>query len=339
LDRTLTLTLTLTNAKKREFPGSRHNGIVHTLSFCQTITTYFVMVLFTYYNNWKTAGKPLKSLRKKTKFTSTSDAVPLTDGFDIIHNNSSSQMISKSSQNSNVSVKNIVENKISIEQNIDHTNWEIVNSFLANKGMKDHFESVLGGGMKTEAIKYIIRRTAELLIWTYQYKNKSLLEEGSVIYWFQTLILSDYILVQPFASKYLSGYRQLSPSTCLSYLTDFGKAINWFIWFRDHREVEFPIEGASAGGILSICSKLKKSYKPSLRKQRLNKTLEHLVESGHFPSGGLTQLQEVMVEDIEWAKDIDEHLVRTCIQSYNKFLAILIGAMYCESPQGRIGGK
>ncbi len=63
------------------------------------------------------------------------------------------------------------------------------------------------------------------------------------------------------------------------------------------------------------------------------------MESGHFPSGGLTQLQEVMVEDIEWAKDIDEHLVRTCIQSYNKFLAILIGAMYCESPQGRIGGK
>ena len=66
-------------------------------------------------------------------------------------NNTNSELTSKSSHSSDNE-----EIKISIEHNIDHTTWEIVNSFLVKKGMKDHFESVLGGGMKTEVIKYIM---------------------------------------------------------------------------------------------------------------------------------------------------------------------------------------
>jgi hypothetical protein len=286
------------------------------------------MVLFNYARRSK-LGKGLKPLRKKSSQLGTD-------------NNSTNLQVHFEHLESvlpNISIVAHVSESISFNHNIDHATWELVYTVLVKKGMQDHFESVLGGGIKKDVAKYVLKRTAELLIWTYQHKSKGDLEEDSVMHWFQTLILDDYILVEPFSSKYLSGYRQLTPSTCLNYITDFVKAVNWFIWFRDNRDTEYKTEGASAGGILSICSKLKKSYKPCLRKQRLNKTLEHLVESDHFPSGGLVQLQEEMVDDIKWAKDINEHLVRTCHQSYNKFLSILIGAMYCESPQGRIGGN
>jgi hypothetical protein len=302
------------------------------------------MVFTNFLSYRKNVVKHIKPLRKKINLLHTSDTIASKDtslntSEQKVWDANSQESVANSFDNSDLIITDHGEDTLSFDHNIDHETWEIVHMFLAKKGMGEYFESVLGGEMKPDVVKYILRRTAELLIWTYQYKNNRILENHSIIYWFQTLILSEYILVQPFASKYLSGYRQLSPSTCLNYLTDFTKAINWFIWFRENRETEYPIEGASAGGILTLCCKLKKSYKPSLRKQRLNKTLEHLVESGHFPAGGLIQLQEVMVEDIQWAKAISEHLARTCLQTYNKFLAVLIGAMYCESPQGRIGGK
>jgi len=299
------------------------------------------MVLF-FYARRRKFGKGLKPLRKNRSTENYLANLPihfeaLEPTFPVI---STVSHVPESVSNLEVSNKGheSVDTLISFNHNIDHAKWELVYTVLVKKGMQVHFESVLGGGIKKDVAKYVLKRTAELLIWTYQHKSKLNLEEDSVMYWFQTLILDDYILVEPFSSKYLSGYRQLTPSTCLNYITDFVKAINWFIWFRDNRDTEYKTEGASAGGILSICSKLKRSYKPCLRKQRLNKTLEHLVESDHFPSGGLIQLQEEMTDDIKWAKEINEHLVRTCHQSYNKFLSILIGAMYCESPQGRIGG-
>ena len=299
------------------------------------------MVFINFLTNRKKL-KHLRPLRKKTNILHTSSKVASKDTLNtseqIVLDANSEESV-PNSFDSDLVITDNGEGSLSFDHNIDHETWELVHMVLAKKGMQHHFESVLGGEMKPDVVKYILRRTAELLIWTYQYKNNRVLEKHSIIYWFQTLILSEYILVQPFSSKYLSGYRQLSPSTCLNYITDFTKAINWFIWFRENRETEYPIEGAASGGILTLCCKLKKSYKPSLRKQRLNKTLEHLVESGHFPAGGLIQLQEVMVEDIQWAKDISEHLARTCLQTNNKFLAVLIGAMYCESPQGRIGGK
>jgi len=222
---------------------------------------------------------------------------------------------------------------------IDNNTWERVHEVLSLKGMKDHFQSMLGGTMKEDSTKILIRRIAALLTWTYQQKYKSWIQDTEVIQWFHTLIRKEYILVQSFSSKYLIDYRQLSPATCRSYVNDFSKAVNWFVWFRESRDYECPIEGASAGGIIALCSKLKSSFKPSIQKQRLKKTLEHLVESGNFPSRGLVELQEVMVSDIKWAKNVDEHVVRNCPQAYNRFMAILISAMYCESPQGRIGGN
>lgn len=224
------------------------------------------------------------------------------------------------------------------KHNNDHRNWERIDEVLINKGMADHFHSTLGGEMKDGQVKYLIRKTAVLLTWTYEQKNQVLLPKSSVIEWFHILIVKEYILIQTFTSQFLAGYRQLLPSTCLNYVNDFTKAINWFLWFRENRDVDFPTEGASSGGIIYLCSKLKRSFKSALKKQRLNKTMEHLVESGTFPVGGLLELQGTMADDILWAKEMTEYLAQTCPQSYNKFLSILIGSMYCESPQGRIGG-
>ena len=261
------------------------------------------------------------------------------DGQDTCEEADKDQFINLETVNGKCLISVVVDNTESYNNIINNSTWDRVHEVLSFKGMKDHFQSMLGGTMKEDSTKILIRRIAALLTWTYQQKCKSCIQDTEVIQWFHTLIRKEYILVQSFSSKYLIDYRQLSPATCRSYVNDFSKAVNWFLWFRESRDFECPIEGASAGGIIALCSKLKSSFKPSIQKQRLKKTLEHLVESGSFPSRGLVELQEVMVSDIKWAKNVDEHVVRNCTQTYNRFMAILISAMYCESPQGRIGGN
>lgn len=306
--------------------------------------------------------KKLQPLRKKQKFlinhgsTSVRISAETTSEISIVHdilsteeNTSLSQRATIDSEdnvlfsNNSTEANSVEANTPNMEKLVDYkcdsSEWERVCEVLIKKGIKDHFESMIGGEMTAVAVNYLIRRTSFFLSWTHQHSQTLILQEEDVIQWFHTLIVKEYFMVQKYTAKYLSGYRRFTPSTCLNYLNDFTKAINWFIWFREMREIECPIEATEAGGILVLCSKLKKSLKPSLRKQRLSKTLEHLQESGSFPVGGLPELQRALVEDIEWAKGIDELLVRTCFQTYNKFMSVLIAAFYCESPQGRIGGN
>lgn len=291
------------------------------------------MLAFTNRNQKPT--KKLQPLRKKQKLLinhGTSACTSAEENISSVEKDTSLSQEATIDLEDNVLFSNNSTKANSIE-------WERVGEVLITRGMKEHFESMIGGEMKAVAVNYLVSRTSVLLAWTHQQSQNLILKEEAVIQWFHTLIVKEYFMVQKYTAKYLSDYRQLTPSTCLNYLNDFTKAINWFIWFREMREIEYPIEATEAGGILVLCSKLKKSLKPSLRKQRLSKTLEHLQESGSFPVGGLPELQRALAEDIEWAKGIDELLVRTCFQSYNKFMSVLIAAFYCESPQGRIGGN
>ena len=223
---------------------------------------------------------------------------------------------------------------------LGNTQYCAVVDILKEKGIERHYLSLAGGQLKSAAIKYIMQRTALLLVWTYKSsENKDLpLMTKDVLLWFFELITVYYSLVETFLTEYLDGIRHFSPSTCINYICDIVKAVTWFVWFREERTQEFKIGGYDERGIVCLLQQLKKSLKPSLRKQRLANSLENMIADRRFPVGGIAKLQEYMIDDIQWAYSIDARFVARAKRMYNKFLSILVSALYVFSPQGRVGG-
>ena len=223
---------------------------------------------------------------------------------------------------------------------LDNTQVCAVVDILKEKGIERHYLSLAGGRLKSAAIKYIMQRSALLLVWTYKSETEQSipLMKNDVLLWFFQIITTSYSLVEKFLTEYLDTSRKFSPSTCINYICDITKAVTWFVWFREDRIQEFKIGGYEERGIMCILQQLKKSLKPSLQKQRLANSLENMIADRRFPSGGIAQLQGYMIDDIQWAYSIDAHFVARARQMYNRFLSILVSALYVFSPQGRVGG-
>ena len=213
-----------------------------------------------------------------------------------------------------------------------------VGKVLIEKGLVEHFNSLCGGKQKAGVIKYILRRTSQLLIWTFFYKQSSDLVAGSVIQWYAELIEQNYTLLERFVTSYLDETRGLTAATCYNYLCDIAKSFKWFIWYRRDRCNENPVDGNSAGGFNDLINQLRKNLKPARQKQRVAHTLRNMVAKHRFPPGGINELRTYIEDGIQWAISIDPLTVINRRIDYNRFLSIIISALYLFSAQGRIGG-
>jgi len=240
---------------------------------------------------------------------------------------------SDSSYKDDVSVLNVEELKL------DAALCTSVGKILIDKGMVKHFNSLCGGKQKPVVLKYIVRRTSQLLVWTYFCHFLTHLNTDSVIQWYADLIENQYMCLERFVSIYLDDMRGLSASTCYNYLCDITKSFKWFIWYRHDRGNEYPVEGISAGGFADLLSQLRKNLKPAQQKQRVANTLRNMVANHRFPKGGIHELRQHLEDGIQWAISVAPATVISRKIDYNRFLSIIVNALYLFSPQGRIGGK
>ena len=215
-------------------------------------------------------------------------------------------------------------------------------SELKRKGLEKHLLTMGGFRSNPSAVLYIIQRTAKMLIWTYKAKrNNKPLPADSVMEWFRMLIIEEFELLEVYVSKYLLLVNRFSASTILNHLTDINKAMRWFIWFRKgNKKCSIDI-AHDRGSFSQLLTQLKSSFKFSLRKQREAKTIDNAIDEGQFPLGGIAQLQAYVEDDLPWAYSFGEENsnIEFDKDSYQKFLAILVAALYTFSPQGRIGGS
>jgi hypothetical protein len=246
------------------------------------------------------------------------------------------ERVSCSSSNSDVSYSDDIDLQ---DLKLDVEHCEPVRTVLIDKGLIDHFNSNCGGKQKPGVIVYILRRTSQFLIWTYFYYHSSDLESHSVIPWYADLIECNYTLLERFVTLYLDEIRGLSASTCYNYLCDIAKSFKWFIWYRHNRCSENPVDGISAGGFNDLINQLRKNLKPAKQKQRVANTLRKMVAKGRFPSGGIHELRQHLEDGIKWAISVDPITVINRKVDYNRFLSIIINALYLFSAQGRIGGE
>ncbi len=222
---------------------------------------------------------------------------------------------------------------------IDVSLCSSVGKVLTDKGIVEHFHSLCGGRQKPAVLKYIVRRTSQLLIWTHFYHFHTNLAIDSVIQWFAELIETYYMCLERFVTWYLDEIKGLSASTCYNYLCDLTKSFKWFIWYRHDRRNEYPVDGTSAGGFADLLTQLRKNLKPAQQKQRVDNTLRNMVENHRFPKGGIHELRQHLEDGIHWAISVSPEKVINRKLDYNRFLSIIVNALYLFSPQGRIGGQ
>jgi len=231
---------------------------------------------------------------------------------------------------------NIVTNVEDLKLDTAHCNS--VGDVLIDKGIIAHFNSLCGGKQKPGVLKYIVRRTSQLLVWTYFYQFLVDLKPDSVIQWYAELIESHYLCLERFVTGYLDEIRGLSASTCYNYLCDITKSFKWFIWYRHNRRNEYPVDGTTAGGFADLLSQLRKNLKPAQQKQRVANTLRNMVANNRFPKGGIHELRQHLEDGIQWAISVSPDTIINRKLDYNRFLSIIVNALYLFSPQGRIGG-
>jgi hypothetical protein len=224
-------------------------------------------------------------------------------------------------------------------QDIKIETINMVKVSLEERGIKDYFQSKCGGLKRPHVTSYIVHRVALLLAWTYQFFHLLLLPAQEVIAWFAVLITVEYELLEKFVSRYLDQFKGLSASTCSNYLCDISKTVNWFIYFRDNRRSEHGIDPLAVGGFTALLSILKKNFKPAIQKQKLANTLARMVTTNRFPHGGIFQLRQLLHDGLKWAESVSVEIITGQKYYYNKWISVLINAMYMFSSQGRIGGN
>jgi hypothetical protein len=78
-----------------------------------------------------------------------------------------------------------------------------------------------------------------------------------------------------------------------------------------------------------------------------NNDIETMIENRQLPAGGLKELQQYVLKDLQWVKSWTEALIESterkhtnCVgkDEYYRFMQILYASLYVYSPQGRISG-
>ncbi len=221
---------------------------------------------------------------------------------------------------------------------------KIVIEGLEASGLKMHLQSAMGGELPEKPIATLLRRTADLLIWTYMTVSKNVLETSNVMSWLKDFLTVHFEYLVSFV-KDLETSKGRSPATVLNFLNDLKKVIVWSVSFRPPL-ASYRVTGDEVESILLLIRAISRTYKKKLKKDQCDaskSTLAGIVFSRKLPVDGHKALVKTLVEEKPWIhifidkmKDPSWKVVDK--DEYDIFLQIMFAAMYVFSPQGRVSG-
>ena len=264
----------------------------------------------------KVKRSPLRTLKKKNNQINTSNKSFSSKPIGIkksIKSGKLASIVSPSTVSSKDNIKEIIESLIKLK----------FKAFLENENNS------------VDNVHQRLTIVSKILAWTYYYVTKRQLKGRyiSIMKWTKLLfkhgsILNDY-------QQHIKNVKKHSPLTICTNLYGLKIYIKWCYLFSDAFQNQIHREDYDRfnSTIEAIC----KSNKSSARKV-ISKThnVQEMINVLKFPPGGLKQLQDIIVEEVEW---VDQFKYNTSIideSTYKKFIGILIASIYCFAPQGRI---
>jgi hypothetical protein len=190
--------------------------------------------------------------------------------------------------------------------------------------LKQHFRSELGGEKTKSAIKTLITRASSAISWMGFWLRKEFADDILCL-----MHKKDNFKYMMNYFKFLSKTMGKKPSTILSYVDDIAAYIKWKVLF-DSEAQEYHGKGLEA----TLCS-VRKLFKRSNKKRggAASKDIPTLIRQKRWPKGGLLDLINAVVLQLDWITGINESTEITP-KLYRKFVRILCASAYV-SPQGR----
>lgn len=218
----------------------------------------------------------------------------------------------------------------------------VINEFT-NEGLISYLQSKVGGQRNERSINQLIQRLVLFLSWASSLLRMSSLILTSVMKHFK-LILEHYELVEKFV-EYLDKRKELSTSSQLNYLFDISKTVQWFYLFKQSSRNntdsnQYTEDSLMLQRWLSCVKNIQKVLNKSLSlDQARSNSLETCIYNAEYPEGGMKQLQECIMEDIEFIKSYDGDETFIDKHSFIRFMRILYSSIYVYGVQGRLAGN
>lgn len=218
----------------------------------------------------------------------------------------------------------------------------VINEFT-NEGLISYLQSKVGGQRNERSINQLIQRLVLFLSWASSLLRMSSLILTSVMKHFK-LILEHYELVEKFV-EYLDKRKELSTSSQLNYLFDISKTVQWFYLFKQSSRNntdsnQYTEDSLMLQRWLSCVKNIQKVLNKSLSQdQARSNSLETCIYNAEYPEGGMKQLQECIMEDIEFIKSYDGDETFIDKHSFIRFMRILYSSIYVYGVQGRLAGN
>ena len=211
---------------------------------------------------------------------------------------------------------------------------KLVQEIIVGSDLSSHLSSKFGGQKSAKSIKTLIGRVSHALSWIcVEMKLEDNLDDmiRRIL-----MDLSGAMVIISYA-EYLEKVMCRRSSTVLSYAEDLWKFLKWYVMYEGQRvsSVSRTLSTADLSFVNDAISSIRSIYKKSKAQELASSCdIENLVNSSHWPKGGLNELQACIKSELVWISEIDEN---TTIDSifYNEFTKVMSSALYLFSPQGR----
>jgi hypothetical protein len=213
---------------------------------------------------------------------------------------------------------------------IDKDNSKQCHLQLIEQGLDEHLKSPICN-KSTAMTQTMMMRYTRFLVWLWNLIGLSTTVQGgfNVCHLISAFIIQHSQLLPRYYTHLKEAYL-FKASTIIDHNENFQVLVHWYAVYRVRKEF-FAVDPSQLYTINLIIKSMRKTFSRERKVEdtiSTDNTIEGLVKSRKWPVGGLQELSDAVVSQMEWARRL---CVKGCIISlsiYNLFMQVFMSSLF-----------
>ena len=201
---------------------------------------------------------------------------------------------------------------------------------LIEQGLDEHLKSPICN-KSTAMTQTMMMRYTRFLVWLWKFIGLSTtVQEGFNVCHLISSFIIQYSQLLPRYYTHLKEAYLFKASTIIDHNENFQVLVHWYAVYRVRKEL-FVVDPSQLYTINLIIKSMRKAFSRERKVEEAkntDNTIEGLVKSRKWPIGGLQELSDAVVSQMEWARRLS---VKGCIISlsiYNLFMQVFMSSLF-----------
>ena len=216
------------------------------------------------------------------------------------------------------------------EKSIDKDNSKQCHLQLIEQGLDEHLKSPICN-KSTAMTQTMMMRYTRFLVWLWNLIGFSTTAQVgfNVCHLISAFIIQHSQLLPRYYTHLKETYL-FKASTIIDHNENFQVLVHWYAVYRVRKEI-FAVDPSQLYTINLIIKSMRKTFSRERKVEEVtstDNTIEGLVKSRKWPVGGLQELSDAVVSQMEWARRL---CVKGCIISlsiYNLFMQVFMSSLF-----------